>query len=84
MYFVKVKALDRSLYGMCNIGCRPTVGEGNARTIETNIFDFNEDIYGLDLEITFLARIREEIRFGSMEELRAQLEKDRESCLAIL
>ena len=84
VYFVKVKALDRSLYGMCNIGCRPTVGEGNARTIETNIFDFNEDIYGLDLEITFLARIREEIRFGSMEELRAQLEKDRESCLAIL
>ena len=84
VYFVKVKALDRSLYGMCNIGCRPTVGEGNARTIETNIFDFNEDIYGLDLEITFLARIREEVRFGSMEDLRAQLERDRESCLAIL
>ena len=84
VYFVKVKALDRSLYGMCNIGCRPTVGEGNARTIETNIFDFNEDIYGLDLEITFLARIREEVRFGSMEALKVQLERDRESCLAIL
>ena len=84
VYFVRVKALDRSLYGMCNIGCRPTVGEGNARTIETNIFDFNEDIYGLDLEITFLARIREEVRFESMEALKVQLEKDREACLAIL
>ena len=76
--------MDRNLYGMCNIGCRPTVGEGNARTIETNIFDFNEDIYGLDLEITFLARIREEVRFESMEALKVQLEKDREACLAIL
>ena len=84
VYFVRVKALDRNLYGMCNIGCRPTVGEGNARTIETNIFDFNEDIYGLDLEITFLARIREEVRFESMEALKVQLEKDREACLAIL
>ena len=84
VYFVRVKTLDRNLYGMCNIGCRPTVGEGNARTIETNIFDFNEDIYGLDLEITFLARIREEVRFESMEALKVQLEKDREACLAIL
>ena len=84
VYFVRVKALDRNLYGMCNIGCRPTVGEGNARTIETNIFDFNEDIYGLDLEITFLARIREEVRFESMEALKVQLEMDREACLAIL
>ena len=84
VYFVRVKALDRNLYGMCNIGCRPTVGEGNARTIETNIFDFDEDIYGLDLEITFVARIREEVRFESMEALKVQLEKDREACLAIL
>ena len=84
VYFVRVKTLDCNLYGMCNIGCRPTVGEGNARTIETNIFDFNEDIYGLDLEITFLVRIREEVRFESMEALKVQLEKDREACLAIL
>ena len=41
VYFVKVKVLDRELYGMCNIGCKPTVGQGNARTIETNIFDFD-------------------------------------------
>ena len=81
---MKVNVLDRELYGMCNIGCRPTVGVGNARTIETNIFDFDEDIYGLDIDITFVARIREERRFDSMEELKAQLELDRKECLVIL
>ena len=81
VYFVRVNVLGRSLYGMCNIGCRPTVGTGNARTIETNIFGFNEDIYGLDMDITFVARIREERKFDSMEELKAQLEQDRDTCL---
>ncbi len=84
VYFVKVRTLGRDLYGMCNIGCRPTVGSGNARTIETNIFGFDEDIYGLDLELTFIERIREERRFDSLDELRKQLEKDRDACLTIL
>ena len=84
VYFVRVQTLDRELYGMCNIGCRPTVGAGNARTIETNIFDCDEDIYGLDLKITFIARIREEVRFDSLEELKKQLENDRNSCLSLL
>ena len=81
VYFVKVDILGRSLYGMCNIGCRPTVGAGNARTIETNIFGFDEDIYGLDMDVTFVARIREERKFDSMEELKVQLEQDRDTCL---
>ena len=84
VYFVKVNVLGRSLYGMCNIGCRPTVGAGNARTIETNIFGFDEDIYGLDMDITFIARIREERKFDTLEDLKAQLEQDRDTCLEIL
>lgn len=84
VYFVKVRTLDRNFYGMCNIGCRPTVGPGNARTIETNIFGFDEDIYGLDIEVTFVSKIRDEVKFGSFEELRQQLEKDRDACLTIL
>ena len=84
VYFVRVRTLDRSLYGMCNIGCRPTVGPGNSRTIETNIFGFDEDIYGLDLELTFVAKIRDERRFDSLDELKLQLEKDRDACLTIL
>ncbi len=80
VYFVKVNTLGRDFYGMCNIGYRPTVGSGNGRTIETNIFGFDEDIYGLDLSLTFVARIREEICFDSLDGLKAQLEKDREAC----
>ena len=84
VYFVKVKTLDRNLYGMCNIGCRPTVSNGNSRTIETNIFGFEEDIYGLDIELSFVERIREERRFDSLDELKIQLGKDRDACLTIL
>ena len=84
VYFVKVKTLGRELYGMCNIGCRPTVSEGNARTIETNIFGFDEDIYGLDMEISFVKKIRDEIRFDSLEALQAQLTLDRDTCLGLI
>ena len=84
VYFVRVKTLGRDLYGMCNIGCKPTVSEGNARTIETNIFDFNEDIYGLDLEISFIEKIREEKRFASVDDLAVQLAADRDSCLSLI
>jgi riboflavin kinase/FMN adenylyltransferase len=84
VYFVKVRTLEKEYFGMCNIGCRPTVATGNARTIETHIFDFDEDIYGLDLEVTFVSRIREEVRFGSLDELRVQLEKDRDACMKVV
>lgn len=79
-YFVEVHTTGRKYYGMCNIGCRPTVREGNARTIETNIFDFDEDIYGLDITVSFIRRIRKEIRFSSLDALKEQLDKDRELC----
>ena len=78
VYFVKVETIGGNFYGMCNIGCRPTVGMGNARTVETHIFDFDEDIYGLDMRVTFVEKIRDEIRFDSLEALRQQLEKDKE------
>ena len=84
VYFVKVRTLEKEYFGMCNIGCRPTVGTGNSRTVETHIFDFDEDIYGLDLEVTFLSRIREEVRFNSLDELRVQLEKDRDACKYVI
>ena len=79
VYSVEVETLGQRFLGMCNIGCRPTVGSGNARTIETHIFDFDEDIYGLDMKITFLERIREERRFDSLEGLKTQLEKDKQT-----
>ena len=76
VYAVWVDVLGRRCKGVCNIGTRPTVGMGNARTIETHILDFDEDIYGLDLRIEFCARLREERRFDSLDALKAQLRLD--------
>ena len=83
-YLVKVSVLGEERFGMCNIGVRPTLRLGNATTIETHIFDFDQDIYGLDLRVTFLRRIRPEVRFDSLEALRAQLEEDRRAIFSEL
>ena len=79
VYAVEVDVLGRQYRGMCNIGLRPTVG-GGGRTIETHILDFNEDIYGLPMGIRFVRRIRDEIRFPSLEALRLQLVQDADAC----
>ena len=84
VYFVRVETIGGSYYGMCNIGHRPTVSTGNTRTIETNIFGFDEDIYGLDIKLTFITKIRDEVRFDSLDELKKQLEHDRDTCLNTL
>lgn len=81
VYAVSVETLGKKFAGMCNIGNRPTVGTGNAITVETNIFGFDEDIYGLDIRVTFLDKIRDEIKFRSLDALRDQLQKDRQRCL---
>lgn len=84
VYFVRVNTLGRDFFGMCNIGNRPTIGKGNAVTIETNIFDFDEDIYGLDIQVAFMERIRGERCFGSMDELKLQQGKDKEECKKLI
>lgn len=77
VYAVRAYVLDQSYFGICNIGTRPTVGLGNARTIETHILDFSQDIYGLDIKIEFLTRIRDERKFASLDQLKGQLDKDK-------
>ena len=84
VYLVRVNTLGGSFMGMCNIGNRPTLGEGRSRTIETNIFDFDEDIYGLDMELTFIAKIRDERKFDSLDNLSSQLASDRKACMDII
>ena len=74
---VEIQGQDRNYKGMCNIGVRPTV-DGKARTIETHILDFDEDIYGLPIRIRFKKRIRDEIKFESLDALRQQLALDRQ------
>jgi riboflavin kinase/FMN adenylyltransferase len=76
-YAVKVSIGDDTTWkaGMMNIGTRPTF-DGSHQTLEVNIFDFDEDLYGKSLRVEFVSRLREERRFDSMEALREQLRKD--------
>lgn len=76
VYATEVTVGGRTLRGMTNIGTRPTIDKGNARVIETHILDFDEDIYALEMSVSFLSRIRDERKFASLEELKRQLQRD--------
>ena len=68
-----------SVYGgVMNVGVRPTV-DGRALRIEVNLFDFDRDLYGQRLEVDLVARLRGEQKFGSLDDLRAQIAKDAEN-----
>lgn len=83
VYAVKVKHIGMMYGGMLNIGNNPTI-EGKGRSIEVNIFDFNKDIYNEEATIYFIERLRDEVKFGNLEELKSQLAKDKEKALQIL
>lgn len=82
-YAVRVN-LDGQIWGgMLNIGFRPTV-DGSSHTIEVNIFDFDKEIYGKTLKISFVKLIRKELKFKSLDDLQQQLLKDRSEALNLL
>jgi riboflavin kinase / FMN adenylyltransferase len=83
VYAVRAR-VDNSLRGgMMNIGTRPTFA-GQGLTIEVHLFDFAGDLYGRELEVMMIARVREERRFESAEALTVQLRADEEACRAML
>ena len=75
IYATKVYVNGTIYYGATNVGYNPTVN-GNKLSIETNILEFNDDIYGKIITIEFLERIRDEKKFNGIEELKEQLQKD--------
>lgn len=83
VYACLVDCCGRTFTGMGNIGYRPTIQPGDL-TIEVHIFDFNDTIYGEEISIRFVDRIRDEHKFDSIAELRAQLTKDSETARKIL
>lgn len=82
-YAVKIGYQDRWHNGMLNIGFRPTVN-GTTRTIETHIFDFNQNLYGQVLTIGFVEKIRGEKKFENLDALSKQLTLDRKDAMKIL
>lgn len=77
VYVVKGTYNKETLFGMMNIGTRPTV-EGKNQTIEVHFFDFDKDIYNQHITIEILEFIREEHKFESLDTLKNQIQKDKE------
>lgn len=80
IYAVTVQMGDEMYKGMAYIGQRPTIN-GMTRNIEVNIFDFNKEIYGQTINMTFLEFLRHDVKFTGLEGLKAQLHKDKEATL---
>ncbi|AOM77188.1 bifunctional riboflavin kinase/FAD synthetase [Pedobacter steynii] len=81
IYAVTVDMGTESYKGMAYIGQRPTIN-GMTRNIEVNIFDFNKEIYGQYITMTFLEFLRHDVKFTGLEALKMQLQKDKEDTLS--
>ena len=83
VYAVTISVEGREYKGVANIGKNPTFGD-LALSYEVHIFDFDEDLYGRHLKMAFVKRVRDEVKFKSVEELKKQIAKDVERVRAIL
>ena len=75
VYAVIVSYKSETFIGMMNIGYNPTFNS-NIKSIEVHVLDFKEDIYGQELEVSVVQKIRDEKKFSSVEDLRKVLEID--------
>jgi riboflavin kinase/FMN adenylyltransferase len=76
-YAVRITIGGQQYKGMLYIGSRPTIGYDDSLRIEVNIFDFSKDIYNESIIVEFVAFIREDRKFDSLDELKKQMEEDR-------
>jgi len=83
VYSVYAEVNGQTYNAVCSIGVNPTISENAGRTIEVHILDFDRDIYGETVRITFKKRIRDEMRFGSRTQLTEQIQKDVADALEI-
>jgi riboflavin kinase/FMN adenylyltransferase len=83
IYTVQVHYQNKLYGGMLSIGYNPTI-EGKGRSIEVHIFNFDKTIYGDNLTVSFIDKLRDEMKFDNMEELKKQMKLDEEHSLKIL
>ena len=83
VYVIKTSIENKLVYGMMNIGMNPTVN-GTKKTIASHFINFNNDIYNQTLKIEFVARLRDEQKFESVELLKKQLKLDEKNAKAFI
>jgi len=83
VYFIRGRFIGHHAFGMCNFGVRPTFGESKL-VMEIHFFhDYKHDLYGKEIRVEFLERIRDEVKFPSSEKLINQLKRDKQKCLEL-
>lgn len=76
VYVCEVLLGDQSYHGIANVGCKPTIKGSHPVGVETHILDFTGDIYGQKVWILFQKKVRDEMKFTSLEELKEQMQRD--------
>jgi len=75
VFAVLIELNKKTYHGVCNVGKRPTIG-GEKTLLEVNIFDFDKNVYGEHAKVLFRHRIREEMKFESVQQLQSQIASD--------
>ena len=83
VYAVRVQVAGQQWKGMLSIGYRPTLNNGNDLSIEVHILDFQGDIYNQKMRLEFIEYLRPEVKFDSIDELIAQMHKDKEETIKV-
>ncbi len=81
VYEVNIIIENKTHQGMLNIGHRPTIHSNAPTSIEVHIFNFSQDIYKRNVDVKIIRKIREELKFNSIDELTEQIKKDKENIL---
>lgn len=84
IYAVGARVKNNVYNGMMSIGVNPSISNDNKKTIEVNIFDFDQDIYDENIRVFFKQKIRDEKKFSSMDLLKKAIAADKEKVLKIL
>ena len=83
VYAVQVETKTGVFQGIANVGNRPTIN-GTKPLLEVHIFDFNRSIYGEAIEVRFIKKLRNEVKFSNFEALKQQIEKDKQQAVEFL
>lgn len=76
VYLTETEIEGRIYQGISNVGNKPTIAGDNPLGVETHLLNFNRNIYGSHIKVEFLKRVRPELRFSSVEELKHQMQED--------
>lgn len=83
VYAVLVTLGEQLYKGMMNIGVRPTVATNAPKTLEVHLLDYSGDLYNQEIKVSFIQRLRDEMRFENVTQLKEQLNEDKKNCLDI-